>query len=143
MQDLENRNYTPEEILVFVQEQTGNSIVKLDADIFADLGCTGPDFTKLVNAFARTFDVNTSSYLWYFHTNEEEATIGSMFFKPPYERVSHIAVTPQMLLSFANSGYWDIAYPPHEIPSSRADILINILIVFAIIFLLIYVARKT
>ncbi|MDB5251120.1 MAG: hypothetical protein JWP27_289 [Flaviaesturariibacter sp.] len=142
MPDSPDNRYTLAQVGRFLEERLGEA-VPLDADIFADLGCTGIRFTQLISAFGLRFDVDISAYRWYFHTNEDETTIGAMFFKPPYERVERIAVTPEMLLQFANSGWWDITYPEHEIPSSRADIFITILVIFAVIFLLMYVAGKT
>lgn len=140
MQDLRNRNYRLEEVLLFLQEHTGQGPVAPDADILADLGVFGEGFNRLVRAFSIRFQVDTTSYLWYFHTDEESQTIGSLFFKPPYERVRRIPVTPLMLLHFAQEGHWAVHYPDHQIPSSRADFFINILVLIGILFLLLYVS---
>jgi hypothetical protein len=141
VQDSENRNYQPEQVLAFVRDKTGEPALEMDSDIFA-AGCTGKEFTEMVRSFGYRFHVITDNYLWYFHTNEEGINIGAVFFKPPFERVNRIPVTPGMLHEFANKGYWDIYYPEHEIPASRIDQLLNILLIFAIIFLLVYVASK-
>jgi hypothetical protein len=139
--DLENRNYQPEQVLAFLRDKTGAPDLEMDSDLFAT-GSTGKELTEVVRSFGYRFHVNTDSYLWYFHTNEEGINFGAVFFKPPYERVNRIPVTPLLLLDFANKGYWDVYYPEHEIPSSRIDHLLNILLVFAIVFLLVYVASK-
>jgi hypothetical protein len=141
VQDSENSCYELGDIFRFLREQAGLDEIDAGADLSEDLGFAGEGFTKLIRAFSLRFGVDISGYLWYFHTREEGATIGTMLFKPPHERVEHMPVTPELLLDVANKGFWDIDYPEHEIPSSRADILINILVVFAIIFLLLWVAR--
>jgi hypothetical protein len=139
--DLPDNDVTLAQIQTFLAERLGEPVAP-DADIFADHGCTGADFTALITDFAHRFRVDVTPYRWYFHTNEEETTIGGMFFKPPHERVARIPITPLLLCEFANSGRWDVPYPEHEIPSSRADILITILVIFAVIFLLVYVAGR-
>jgi hypothetical protein len=146
--DSENNDIEPvwtvplEDVLSFVRKRTERPDAAADDDIFADLGCAAKDFTNLVEAFGRRFNVDTSNYLWYFHTNEEDHSIGGMFYKPPFERVQRIPVTAEMLWEMANAGYWNIAYPEHEIPSSRVDFLINILLFLAGALLLAYIARK-
>ena len=77
-----------------------------------------------------------SPYLWYFHADEEGASlsIGSIFSKPPYQRVQRIAVTPQMLTNFANGRKWDIKYPEHKLPKYRIDVWIGQLLFLVIIF---------
>jgi hypothetical protein len=146
--DSENNIHEPEwlvpieDVLSFVRRKTERPDADAADDIFADLHCTAKDFTKLVEAFGRRFNVDTSNYRWYFHTNEEDHSIGGMFFKPPYERVQRIPVTAERLWEMANVGYWNIEYPEHEIPSSRVDFLINILIFIAGALLLAWIARK-
>ncbi len=141
MTDL-NNTYTLGEIIEFVKEQTGIDEVVAQTDIFNDLACTGDDFTNLIKKYKARFNVDMSTYLWYFHTNEEGLSVGSIFFKPPFERVERIPVTPEMLQVFANISKWDIYYPEHEIPSARFDIFINIILVFAAIFLILYVVMN-
>lgn len=141
MQDSENNPEALEQVLAFLEQKTGMVDLQPDTDLFAS-GCTGKQFNELVRSFGRRFNVNTENYLWYFHTDEEGMNMGAVFIKPPYERVERIPVTPMMLAAFAESGNWEIAYPQHEIPASRLDHLLNILIIFAVAFLLVYVAAK-
>ncbi|TCJ17492.1 DUF1493 family protein [Flaviaesturariibacter flavus] len=130
------------DVLSFVRWKTGRPDAEAEQDLFEDLGCTGKKFTDLVEHFSMRFGADVSNYKWYFHTNEEDHSIGGMFYKPPYERVQRIPVTPLMLWEMANAGYWNIEYPEHEIPSSRVDYLINILLFIAGCLLLAYLARK-
>jgi hypothetical protein len=130
------------DVLSFVRRETERPDAEAGEDIFADLHCTAKDFTKLIEKFGRRFNIDTSNYRWYFHTNEEDHSIGGMFFKPPFERVKRIPVTAEMLWEMANVGYWNIEYPEHEIPSSRVDYLINILLFIAGALLLAWIARK-
>lgn len=80
-------------------------------DIFAELGVAGDDFHDLIDAYARQFEVCMDNYLWYFHTDEEALSFTSSIFGRPYQKVNRIAVTPQMLLQFANSKCWQLDYP--------------------------------
>jgi hypothetical protein len=147
VQDLENNIEEPaysiplETVIDFVRQQTGRPDILDGDDIFADLNCTGKKMTQLVEAFSKRFNVDTTAYRWYFHTNEEDHSIGGMFFKPPYERVQRIPITPEMLWHMANAGQWNIDYPDHEIPSSRVDYLINILLFIGGAILLAYITR--
>lgn len=134
--------YTIEQIIDLVKEHTGKENVLPGTDIFDELDCAGEDFDNLLRKYKARFKVTMKQYLWYFHNNEEGENAGSVFFKPPYERVERIPVTPEMLLTYANIGKWSLAYPEHEIPSARVDFLINVLLVFAAIFLILYVALK-
>jgi hypothetical protein len=71
-------------------------------------------------------------------------SIGGAFFRPPYERVTRIPVTPAMLLLFANSGVWEIGYPAHTLPKKRWDIIINwiAIIAFVIIAIATYLRQR-
>jgi hypothetical protein len=141
VQDSENNPLPLEKVIAFLQEKTGMEDLHADTDLFAH-GVTGKQFNEVVRAFGRRFNVNTESYLWYFHTDEDGMNFGAIFVKPPYERVQRIPVTPLLLAEFADRGSWAIDYPSHEIPGSRLDHLLNILFVFAIAFLLVYVAAR-
>ncbi|MEZ0540774.1 DUF1493 family protein [Fibrella arboris] len=124
----------------FIANKTGADISKVsaDCDIERDLGCTGDDFHGLMQDYSSVFQVDMSSYLWYFHTGEEGQNFGAAFFKSPPSRVDHIAVTPQLLVDVANKGHWDISYPPHKMPKRRYDILVNQLLVGVFICLILY-----
>lgn len=128
------------EIIEFIKCQTGCDKVSEDSDITVDLGVDGDDFDDLVGSFAKKFNVNVSSCLWYFHCAEEGSwnSIGGAFFRSPDKRVKHIAVTPMMLFEFAQKGKWDLPYPEHELPKRRYDILVNRILVIAFIVFVIY-----
>ena len=148
MPDLENNPEEPvyriplSDVLSFVRWKTGRPDAEAGDDIFEKLQCTGKDFTSLVEAFSMRFGADVSGYKWYFHTDEEDHSIGALFYKPPQERVKRIIITPEDLWHMANAGYWNIEYPEHEIPSSRVDFLINILLFIAGALLLVWIARK-
>ena len=135
-----------EEIKQFIVDKTGCNYeeVKEDADIDHDLGCTGDDFDELISEYCVRFNVKMDNYLWYFHTDEEGHfnSIGRLFFKTPYERVKHIAVTPTVLLESANERKWTLTYPEHKLPKRRYDILMNqVVIVLFIVFVIYKCAR--
>jgi hypothetical protein len=117
--------HTFDDIINFLKKKLGRKVISTDSDVYKDLGCVGDDFHELMEVYAKTFHVDLTDYLWYFHTNEEGWSLGALFFKPPYSRVKRIPVTARMLLNFANSGKWAVKYPNHRLPKKRYDILIN------------------
>jgi hypothetical protein len=139
---VDTTTYSIEEIKSFIVGKTGCNYeeVKEDVDIDNDLGCTGDDFDELISEYSIRFNVNMDNFLWYFHTYEEghSNSIGRVFFKTPYERVKHIAVTPKLLLECANAGNWTLEYQEHKLPKQRYDILVNQVIVILFIVFVIY-----
>ena len=138
--------YTFDAIKSFIVDTTScdESEVSETCDLFNDLGCYGDDFHELIESYSQKFKVKMDNYLWYFHTEEEghSNSFGRLFFKAPYERVEHIAVTPALLLGFANQGEWLLKYPEHSLPKKRYDILVNqILLVLFILFVVYKCAR--
>lgn len=134
--------YSQRQIDDFIKEKIGINELRESDDLLNDKGVCGDDFHELIDEYSTTFNVDMSCYLWYFHADEEGWNIGGFFFKPPYERVTHISVTPAMLLYCANKGYWDIQYPPHKLPKRRWDIFINQVMVIIFISLIIYSCLK-
>ena len=132
---------TTNEIIDFIKEDTGLDNITSDTDIFKN-GSVGDDFHELIEKFAKTYSVEMTNYLWYFHSDEEGLNTGGLFFDPPYKRVERIPVTPSLLTEFANKGKWDIEYPKHEIPRRRYDLIINKILLVLVIVCLIVVAFK-
>jgi hypothetical protein len=117
------------EIIEFIKEISGRKDIKPDADIFDEVGIYGDDFHEMIEKFATKYSVDMSGYLWYFHTNEEGHSFGSLFFDPPYKKVKRIPISPRILSEFATKGLWDINYPAHNIPKKRYDLIINMIFV--------------
>ena len=115
------------EIFEFLSEELRVKKVELnlDSDIYKDFGVDGDDFSELMEAFSKKFNVDLSKFLWYFHCGEEGFNIGAIFIKPPYDRVDRIAITPRILMEQANIGKWSIKYPKHTLPKRRYDMIIN------------------
>lgn len=132
--------YSQEEIFRLIINKTGCSEeeVMLQSDIMHDLGYSGDDFHELIDEYSKQFNVDIKSYLWYFHTDEEGNNIGGVFFRPPYGRVKHIPVTPEVLLKSANEGKWIIDYPEHKLPKRRYDIIYNQVLILLAVIILIY-----
>lgn len=125
------------EISKLIEGYSGTTVIVPSIDIFEDLGVTGDDFHELIDKYSKKFNVDMSNYLWYFHTNEEGSSIGSIFYKPPNERVKRIPVTPQMLVDFIKTKKWEVEYPKHEKPNGRIDIYVNyILLILFLIFII-------
>lgn len=135
--------YSEENILSFLTELVGREKITLQTDIFTDLNVWGDDFHEMIEKYQKQFNVDMTAYLWYFHSNEEGQSIGGAFFRPPYDRVKRIPVTPKMLLDFANAGKWTIDYPDHVLPKKRYDLIINTVLVLGFfIILAIYLLNK-
>ena len=120
----------------FISEKTFEKEIKPDTDIFNELGCTGDDFHELMEAYQQKFSVDMSDYRWYFHANEEGGnfSLGSIFSKPPYERVNRIPDSPQMLWAYAKAGKWGLVYPVHKLPKYRIDIIANQILFLTFLF---------
>ena len=85
-------------------------------------------------AYSNKFKVNIDSYLWYFHCGEEGLSLFPSIFPAPNEGVKKIAVTPELLLKYAQSKVWSLKYPPHILPNKRWDIIsLNIFLVAIVI----------
>ena len=125
--------FSQNDIDCFIKEFSGINNLNPNDDLLYDCGITGDDFHELIEKYSKQFHVDMGGYLWYFHANEEGNSIGSSFFKPPYERVNHIPITPAKLLEFANKGHWDISYPHHVLPKRRWDLLINMILLFIVL----------
>jgi len=135
-------NYTTTEIINFLAELSGNDKIKPESDIFLDIRMVGDDFHEMIEKYARQFSVDMKNYRWYFHCDEEGSGIGGFFFTPPYRRVKRIPVTPAMLTEFANSGKWEIDYPPYQLPKRRYDLWINRLIIGMLLAVIIWIVIR-
>jgi hypothetical protein len=136
--------YQLDDIIEFVKEETLSKRVTADSDIERDLGWTGDDFSELMEKYCQKYKVDMSSYLWYFHHDEEGSlhSIGGVFFKSPRQLVTHIPVTPKILFDFFQKGKWDLEYPEHSIPKKRYDILINQIVLFILVIWIIWYLIK-
>lgn len=127
---------TLKDIIGLISEKTGAKPGEISehTDIFAHLGVCGDDFHELIEEYARRFQVDMTSYLWYFHADEEGQNIGGLFFKPPYARVERLPVTPDLLKTFANTRKWGLDYPEHQVPKKRYDLIFNQVMVLVTFF---------
>jgi hypothetical protein len=124
------------EIINFVKEISGIDEINPESDIY-ELGVVGDDFHEMIEEYAKTFEVDMTKYLWYFHADEEGQNFGALFFKPPYLRVDRIPVNPRLLSEFAENKKWCIDYPEHKLPNKRIDLIINqIFIILSVIIAL-------
>ncbi len=103
-------------------------------DLYGTFKINGDRCENFIQAFAQKFKVDLTDYLWYFHHGEGGLNIGKWFFKPPYERVDRIPITPALLLRSATKKRWKINYPDHNVVLKRWDMLINKGIVFFVFF---------
>ena len=106
------------------------------SDLFKSTKIDGDDAFEFIDEFANRFNVDMSNYNWYFHHGEEGHNIGGIFFKPPYERVTHIPITIEVLENAIAARRWPITYPDHTLPAVRWDIHFNLafLVVSVVLF---------
>ena len=131
------------EIINFLEEITGATTIYPNTDIFEDLGVYGDDFSEMLEKYAVEYSVDLSQYLWYFHNEEEGQNFGSLFFKPPYNRVQRIPITPMLLARFTVTKKWEVDYPQHKLPEKRYDIIISKVISFFIFLgMIIFTLKK-
>lgn len=123
-----------DEIYTFLVDEQGVSRSKLfpDSNLERDLGIEGDDFSDLMEAFAQEYSVDMSSYLWYFHHEEEGWNFGSLFFKPPNKQVETIEITPKILLQAAISRVWPVCYPEHKLKKGRPDIICDVVFLISL-----------
>jgi hypothetical protein len=96
-----------------------------DADVFVKLGIDGDDAFEFIDRFVAKFEIDASSYRWYFHHGEEGFNIGGLFFRPPYQGVDHIPITLNILIKAVETKSWPIDYPQHQLPLVRWDLRFN------------------
>ncbi len=138
------KSYNIGDIINFLAEKTLAKEIQPQSDLVEDLGVDGDDFTELMLAYSKSFSVDLSSFLWYFHHAEEGVNLGAFIWKSPDQTVQRIPVTPTMLLEFANKGSWTLEYPIHVLPQERNDLLFNVLLIvvsiafFALVLLLLF-----
>lgn len=124
----------------FLSKEIGVDEVEIagNTDLVNDLGVWGDDFFELIEDFSREFQVDISSFRWYFHSGEEGLNIGSGIFRPPNERVERIPVTLEVLAEAAEKQRWIVEYPPHQLPAHRFDIWLNMLLALGVVLAFVY-----
>jgi hypothetical protein len=119
--------YTAADIIAFISTQRGmpTTAVSEKSDLVDDCRLDGDDFEEFMGQFGTAFDVDLSSYLWYFHHGEEPhfGALFQIFFPAPDRRVTRIPISPKILLDSANAGHWVLEYPPHVLPKRRYDVI--------------------
>lgn len=137
---------TIEDIYDLLMDECGIKREKLNPEIniHDDCGVTGDDFHELMERYAKEFQVNMESYLWYFHTAEEVQSMFGLLFPPPDQQVTTIVVSPNLLVNIANSRKWNIQYPEHVLTKNRWDIVLSQLswILIPLVVTVLYFLRK-
>jgi len=70
---------TIDEIIELIKKLSSEETIEPTTDIFKDAGLVGDDFDEMIEKFALKYSVDMTSYIWYFHTDEEGLSIGSFF----------------------------------------------------------------
>jgi hypothetical protein len=137
--------HTIKDIYQFLEKEVGvkSKYLAPNTDLFLDLHIEGDDFFELEESFEKQFNVDMSSYRWYFHHGEEGWNPGGLFFKAPQDCVTRIPVTPNLLLDSANNNQWMLDYPEHTIPHKRYDLTLNIVFtIFNVLIILVIIVAK-
>lgn len=135
---------TIEEIVDFTKKELKEKDIFPDTDIFS-LGIYGDDMDEFLGSYHKKYNVNFDNYLWYFHNEEEISnnfSIGKIFFKPPYDSVERIPITPEILTKFANTKVWEIDYPEHQLPKYRYEMILDFIIFGGIALIILYFSLK-
>ena len=135
---------TIEEIVDFTKDCLKEDNIFPDTDIFS-LGVCGDDMDEFLESYHKKYNVNFDNYLWYFHNEEEinnNFSIGKIFFKPPYDSVERIPITPEILTKFANTKVWEIDYPEHQLPKYRYEMILDFIIFGGIALIILYFSLK-
>ena len=135
---------TIEEIVDFTKKELKEKDIFPDTDIFS-LGIYGDDMDEFLGSYHKKYNVNFDNYLWYFHNEEEinnNFSIGKIFFKPPYDSVERIPITPEILTKFANTKVWEIDYPEHQLPKYRYEMILDFIIFGGIALIILYFSLK-
>ena len=135
---------TLEEIVDFTKKELKEKDIFPDTDIFS-LGIYGDDMDEFLGSYHKKYNVNFDNYLWYFHNEEEinnNFSIGKIFFKPPYDSVERIPITPEILTKFANTKVWEIDYPEHQLPKYRYEMILDFIIFGGIALIILYFSLK-
>ena len=68
------------DLIKFVADETAVEDVTENTDIVSELGCYGDDFFELMEKYAKVYNVDMNSFLWYFHSSEEGVGILALHF---------------------------------------------------------------
>lgn len=132
--------YRIDDIIDFIVPLAGLSNLGPDDDLFKQHGIYGDDWTALLVKFKERFNIDMELYIWHYH-NREEGGLG-LFDPVPYlPEEKYIPITPRILLTVANAGYWNIKYPEgaHEQEKNRPktnNVALYIMIVVLILLIL-------
>lgn len=96
-----------------------------DEDLWVALGLYGDDCWEFMEEFGEAFSVELTPFLWYFHVEEEGWNLGATVSRPPNSRIERIPVTLSLLTEAAQNGRWPVAYPPHQPPAVRSDMIVG------------------
>lgn len=114
-----------------------------DTDLHADLRLIGLDLGEFLDEFAVRFGIDLSGFPWYFHSEDDGASFGRLFFASPQDRVTRIPLRLGLLYAAAETGRWPVEYPAHSLPPRRWDVIIDrLLVTAAALGLLWWLARK-
>ena len=133
----------PSDIVGFARKFTGKGLNCGDHDdLLATMGADGDDATEFIEAFAETFSVDMSAFLWVFHYSADEPP--NFRRMRPVDREGKtfeiIPLTPRLLADAANQGHWPLEYPIHKMQVSRWPMRLMFIFLATLVLLIVLFA---
>ncbi|MDJ0614076.1 MAG: DUF1493 family protein [Rhizobiaceae bacterium] len=133
---------TDQEILNRFQEIAREELlfegeIKPGEDVFEQMSAAGEDCDDVLFKFTDEFEIDMSDFLFYFHYENEFATLLSN------RSLGYIPITIELLVKAAQEKKWPVEYPDHKPPDWRRNpmlfypvmILAIVVVIFAANFL--------
>ncbi len=85
-----------------------------DTDVVNDGKIYGDDVWALVDEFSKRFNVEMRDLRWYHHTGPEGCNPLWLFYRPLWNRKTHVPIRLSDLIESSRRGVWGIKYPENE-----------------------------
>lgn len=104
--------YTTEQVIKFIEQQTGCDNIQPDDDLYRKHGIYGDDWFEILDKYAATFQVDMHDHIWHYHNRPEGGLPILNRIWPEPSKEKYIPITAAMLTQYANKGKWNAIYPP-------------------------------
>ncbi len=104
------------EIVGLAAEVSGQPRARIDrADLLGSAGLDGKAANRFLQIYAVRFRVDLRGYRWWFHHDDHGVLAMPLVALDREGREIRIPLSAEMLAEFAESGQWQIDYPPHRL----------------------------
>ena len=109
------------EIVGLAAEVSGQPRARIDrVDLLSSAGLEGKMASRFLQLYAVRFRVDLRGYRWWFHHRDHGVFAMPLVALDSAGREIRIPLTAEMLANFAESGRWQIDYPPHRLGLTSA-----------------------